>query len=784
MANNVIKPFLRWISQLLKSSWLFFPGILFILFPVFCFWIMGQGKDIMTAFINNESGSNDGWYFNGIRLLFFTSIAFWVYVSWYSSRIIAYIKKNRQQRDMEAIAVAGQPNAEDEYNSRNSFFETGKDFLDAFPRLIGNSCFLVLELAFFQLPVFSPRIGMTTAMVIFVVALAGLYYLNKKIEISLNKWIEKKYPGKTDFTKTFWILLYGFIGLVIISCFFRNISLLVFFFLLLFLHVVFIYYINLRRPLMETQAANKKISVDNDRTLQEKTMDYFCIPRKESGYYRWFLIICIAGILLYLICIFRLSFARRLGPFPFLILAFGVLLAFGNVVTAFSVRYKVNFHFLLFVLGLLLGLKETHSVRTEVLQSSDNRYREKPDLKKYLTAWLNERMDTTRSKYDMYFIMANGGASRSGYWTAAVLGSIEDSSIVKRLPQRFSDHIFCLSGTSGGGVGVATFFAMLKEKATHSNPVYAATARDFLKRDYFTYTVARMLGPDFFNYIFHAPFMEDRAGALEMSFEQSSRHSPDSGFRVPFDNHFSDFPAMVGNSVSMPLLFINTTRMQDGTPAVVSNLRVDRKIFNGRLDVTSLVDSNRDMTITTASIMGARFPYLSPAGRIKDNYFVDGGYFDNSGAGTVQELIRGIINIGKTDPVLNDKIKRLNFRVIHIVNSPTGFESKVERVAPIKNDLMSPLLTIVGAYSMQTTVNDSRLVNFINDINAGGVNLASYTQISLYLKPNEIKVDKDHPYHPEAPYAMNWFMSDTTRRRIDERLAANPELNAFTLSLK
>jgi hypothetical protein len=784
MANNIVKPFIRWISQLLKSAWLFFPGILFILFPVFCFWIMGQGKDIMTAFINNESGNSGGLYFNGIRLLFFTSIAFWVYVSWYSSRIIAYIKKNRQQLDMEAITVAGQTDSEDEYKKRNSFFEIGKGFLDAFPRLIGNSCFLVLELAFFQLPVFSPRIGMTTAMVIFVVALAGLFYLNKKIEISLNKWIEKKYSGKTAFTKTFWTLLYSFIGLLIISCFFHNISILVFLFLLLFLHVVFIYYINLRRPLMETGATNIKISEGNDRTLQEKMMDYFCIPRKESGYYRWFLIICIAGILLYLTSIFQLGFARRLGPFPFLILAFGVLLAFGNVVTAFSVRYKVNFHFLLFVLGLLLGLKETHSVRTDALQSSDNRYREKPDLKKYLTAWLNEKMDSTRSRYDMYFIMANGGASRSGYWTAAVLGSIEDSSIVRQLPQRFSDHIFCLSGTSGGGVGVATFFGMLKDKATHRNPVYAATAKDFLKRDYFTYTVARMLGPDFFNYIFHAPFMEDRAGALEMSFEQSSRNSPDSGFRVPFDNPFSDFPAMIGNRVSMPLLFINTTRMQDGTPAVVSNLRVDGKTFNGRIDVTSLVDSNKDMTITTASILGARFPYLSPAGRIKDNYFVDGGYFDNSGAGTVQELIRGIINIGKTDPVLNDKIQRLNFRVIHIVNSPTGFESKVESVAPIKNDLMSPILTIVGAYSMQTTVNDSRLVNFINDINAAGVNMASYTQISLYLKPNEIKVDKDHPYHSEAPYAMNWFMSDTTRRRIDNRLAANPELSAFTGSLK
>ena len=94
----------RYLSQLLKSLWLFFPGILFLLFPIFCFWTMGQGKDIMTAFMNNESGTTTGFYFNYARVIFFIAIAFWVYVSWYSSRIISYIKKTRQQRDIEEVA--------------------------------------------------------------------------------------------------------------------------------------------------------------------------------------------------------------------------------------------------------------------------------------------------------------------------------------------------------------------------------------------------------------------------------------------------------------------------------------------------------------------------------------------------------------------------------------------------------------------------------------------------------------------------------------------------------
>ena len=84
---------LRFTSQFLKSLWLFFPGILFLLFTIFCFWVLGQGKDILIAF--NENRSRTILSFNYSRFIFFLAIGFWVYVSWYSSRIISYIKKTK-----------------------------------------------------------------------------------------------------------------------------------------------------------------------------------------------------------------------------------------------------------------------------------------------------------------------------------------------------------------------------------------------------------------------------------------------------------------------------------------------------------------------------------------------------------------------------------------------------------------------------------------------------------------------------------------------------------------
>ena len=768
---------LRFISQLLKSAWLFFPGMIFLLFAIFCFWVAGQGKDILVAFTENTSRTI--FSINYTRIIFFIAIGFWAYVAWYSARIISYIKKIRQEDDVQMISGVKSEEAEKEYAERNQFFEIGKSFLDEVPRIVGNSCFLVLELAVLQSPVLRHPISATAAWISFFILLIIIRYI--------NKWVNDDLATKPTFRKIFYALLFILIVLIVITSLFITIHIFTLFALLILFHIVFILYINLRRVRMEKKAQTKMLAqaqTEKAPNLTERLMDYFCIPRKELGYFKWFLFMGSAGIILYIASIIWLTFARNIGPFPFIILAFAVLLAFGNIVTAFSVKYKVNFHFMLLILAFILGFGETHYVRTVDLPTGNN-YVLRPDLKTYLAAWLKQRNIAAVPDsvgYDVYFVMSNGGASRSGYWTSGVLGRLEDASLTYNKSNRFSDHVFCLSGTSGGGVGVATFFSLLRDKESHTDPLYAKSASAFLKQDYFTYTFARMLGPDFFNYIFHVNALKDRAAALEMSFEESSRKTNDSAYQVPFYDDFSKFPAMKDGNIDLPILFVNTTRMQDGNPGIVTNLKPDSGIYNERIDVVSLLGDNKDISITSGAILGARFPYLSPAGRIANSYFVDGGYFDNSGAGVIQETIRGILNIEKEDSLANGnlypQIKKLRFTILHIVNSPVDQDAVLKPVAPIKNDLMSPVLTITGAYDMQTTVNDMRLINYINDINEFGGHRANYNRISLYKDSAEFARDSPGAkFGAEPSYAMNWFISDTLLRRIDNRLQQNPKLN-------
>jgi hypothetical protein len=316
--------------------------------------------------------------------------------------------------------------------------------------------------------------------------------------------------------------------------------------------------------------------------------------------------------------------------------------------------------------------------------------------------------------------------------------------------------------------------------------------------------MAHMLGPDYFKYIFHISNddLSDRTGALEENFEEGAKRV-DYPLHAAMDEPFSNMLALRNQPYSLPILCINTTRMQDGNPAVVTNIRLNKEIFNNREDVMDLLNDSLDIHLSTASILGARFPYISPAGRIDQwlsptqrvkpsdsllvHYFVDGGYFDNSGAGVVQEMIRTILNYADTttDKVLKQRVKKLKLVALHITNSPVGV-APLTSVTPIKNDLSSPLLTIMGAYDMQTTVNDKRLVNFLKDVDRDSVcQEALYYPIHLYRDADEKEAAKNAGDSlPEKPYAMNWFISDTTLKRMDERLIKQPKLNELIKRIK
>jgi hypothetical protein len=139
-----------------------------------------------------------------------------------------------------------------------------------------------------------------------------------------------------------------------------------------------------------------------------------------------------------------------------------------------------------------------------------------------------------------------------------------------------------------------------------------------------------------------------------------------------------------------------------------------------RIDILKLVDSTVDkaggrfLNFSTAAVLSARFPYVSPAGAIQNRYFVDGGYFDNSGSGIVMELMEQLKDImeDKTDSMVQSYKGKLRFNIIHISNSQVPGKESFTRMHPLTNDLLAPLLTVEGMGGSSTTISDGVLENY------------------------------------------------------------------------
>lgn len=85
--------------------------------------------------------------------------------------------------------------------------------------------------------------------------------------------------------------------------------------------------------------------------------------------------------------------------------------------------------------------------------------------------------------------------------------------------------------------------------------------------------------------------------------------------------------------------------------------------------------------------------------------------------------------------------------------------SKLSRINPFTNDLLSPAQTILGSYGTQTLVNDQRLKNFLSSINQNDT--THYINVDLYSGEYKQK------------FSMNWVISGFQRGLMNDKLLNN-----------
>ena len=323
------------------------------------------------------------------------------------------------------------------------------------------------------------------------------------------------------------------------------------------------------------------------------------------------------------------------------------------------------------VISTAFDLNDNHQIR--VLKPN---VEEQINLSHALTNWLQSRPDRAhyqtlefpyldllglpeaekkaeideRRQYPIYVIAAQGGGLYAAHQTALALARVQD-----RCPA-FAQHIFAISGVSGGSLGAALFAALVEFHTRGGAPVTDPTCLDtpvqlakpgwyedrvnkFMSSDFLSPLVAASLFPDFIQRFLPFPIQRfDRARAFEVSLERAWKKAVPEDKKNTFKQNY--YGLRKPNGI-VPALVLNTVEVQSGSRRLVAPFAFKGKTLNSLETIRPIIKHN--IRLSTAVGLSARFPWLLPAATVRgikqwQFRFVDGGIYEYSGAATALEI--------------------------------------------------------------------------------------------------------------------------------------------------
>lgn len=763
---------MKYLSVFLKSLWLNIAGILSVIAIYYLLIVVDQGIDVVI-----QSGEN---LFPGLCTI--TVCILWAVILWYSGRMLSYIKQQKKY-DKNPVDM----NTVDADRKALIVFTTRMQ--KHLPRIIAFNCFVCLQAAIISLPTATPTLDGWWLMLFIAVHNIFYFFLNASYKKGAASW-------KRIVSIAFSFIYIVCIAYYIIRCTGGNVAegvdrhifwLAIYMLILFMLECFAVYFFIKRRARIDRERKEDESYPDNSIT---KIMKFLKIREDfinaEQWGFKFFTGFAMLAIAMYLSGIFSIVISCFMGSLAFALLAMGIIIGVANIITMINIRTRINFFLFIYIWAFWVGkVIDPYHVRTINADKSFT-YTKRPSTDKYLNDWFLRRMQIIRKdstyiknpdkKFDIYIVMSDGGASRAGQWSSSVLCDLQDKSFAKDSLNSFKEHILCLAGASGGTIGNTAFYSLLKADKEYGIHNYRKYSDSFFEKDFLTFTLARLLGPDILQYIIPL-CLDNRADALERSFSESPAKgniSPKYDTLIP---HYYSKPLsqVYDFSGELPLLFINTTQVDNSYPGIISPIIPIKDTLKWyRTDVLELVDSLKkkrpatDIRFSTAAVLSSRFPYVSPAGKIFDRYFVDGGYYDNSGAGSTLEFLkqlRAYLDLKKGNPAYD----RFTFHILHLTNSDVKKKPSA-RIHPLTNDLATPLLTVLNTSDTGTGFGNEILKeyfrkNFNKDI------ISSYINFSLYKKT----VRKDEKR--DTAFPMSWVISEYHLKRMRNTLQREHEIN-------
>ena len=318
-----------------------------------------------------------------------------------------------------------------------------------------------------------------------------------------------------------------------------------------------------------------------------------------------------------------------------------------------SARHGIPFVLLLIVWSLVWTVLDAGNMHRITVVDRPKDIPPVSEIGNRFSEWLGARKDRDvfeGQPYPVYLVAAEAGGLYAAQFTAKILARIQDQC------PSFSQHIFAVSGVSGGSLGAAMFAALAKKEATNApwKPCKLDLAAEptpgplekridrLLDGDFLAPIVARALFADLAQHIVPVSLVSNipgltgltqmsRGRALEESIEDSWakwERDAKNPFASPFLEHWS--PADAG-----PALLINTTSVEDGRLIVIAPFRAT--VQESGSDIAYLhansLPETKDVTLSAAVGLSGRFPWVLPPAKVPGSplALVDGAYFEASG---------------------------------------------------------------------------------------------------------------------------------------------------------
>ena len=418
-----------------------------------------------------------------------------------------------------------------------------------------------------------------------------------------------------------------------------------------------------------------------------------------------------------------------------------------------------------------MNWNDNHLVRYQTRSIPDPRLVE-PTFR----SWLNARADLDDyDPYPVFLVATEGGGLRAAYFTAMVLTALQDQC------PAFAQHVFAISGVSGGSVGATIFDALAARGAenrrrqpclaplTEPGPLRQA-ADSILKHDLLTPLVGMALFPDVFQRFLPFPVRRfDRALGLEVALEQAwTDVVRDTALQRPFHSLWTNI-----EHGAVPPLMLNSTLVSTGERILISPLDPQDERFNGLRNLEDLMGRGRTVSLATAAFLSARFPLVTPEAELPSTSdtsktgerLVDGGYFENSGAATLLELLASLriceAHSDTTRPAFMPVVIRIGYSVMtkpvtSLDSAGLGGEPATKFTANALSEVLTPVRALLN-------VRGARGVSAVGQLSTAITTFADRGIVTDDMIEFDLKRDS-------VPLVLGWQMSDRARQEVANQL--------------